>query len=146
MVSEGTRPAHIVSVLLPSQRRGSHIVGMPQPTNDWTVERVLALPDDGNRYQVVDGELLVSLSPDLYHQDAVLALAVRLLSYARSTSIGHVSISPADRARTREPWFNRTYSSGSDRSASDPSDGARFVLFSWRSKSCPRAPPAMTGR
>ncbi len=34
-------------------------MGMPQPITDWTVERVLALPDDGNRYEVVDGELLV---------------------------------------------------------------------------------------
>jgi Uma2 family endonuclease len=69
---------------------------MPQATNDWTAERVLALPDDGDRYEVVDGELLVSPSPELYHQDAVLALAVSLRSYAQSTGVGHVSISPAD--------------------------------------------------
>lgn len=30
-------------------------MGMPQPIADWTVERVLALPDDGNRYEAVDG-------------------------------------------------------------------------------------------
>ena len=71
-------------------------MGMPQTAHEWTVERVLALPNDGNRYEIVNGELLVSPSPELYHQDAVLALAVRLLSYARSTGVGHVSISPAD--------------------------------------------------
>ena len=71
-------------------------MGMPQATNNWTVERVLALPDDGNRYEVVDGELLVSPSPELYHQEAVLAIAVRLRSHAQSAGVGHVSISPAD--------------------------------------------------
>ena len=29
-------------------------MGMPQPIADWTVERILALPDDENRYEVVD--------------------------------------------------------------------------------------------
>jgi Uma2 family endonuclease len=71
-------------------------VGMPQAANDWTVERVLALPDDGNRYEAVDGELLVSPSPELQHQGAVLALATRLLPYVRSLGAGEVSIAPAD--------------------------------------------------
>jgi hypothetical protein len=44
---------------------------MPQPIADWTVERVLALPHDGNRYEVVDGELLVSPAPTLLHQRAI---------------------------------------------------------------------------
>jgi hypothetical protein len=32
-------------------------MGMPQAARDWTVQRVLALPDDGNRYEVVDGRV-----------------------------------------------------------------------------------------
>ena len=32
-------------------------MGMPQAARDWTVQRVLALPEDGNRHEVVDGEL-----------------------------------------------------------------------------------------
>jgi len=71
-------------------------VGMPQATDGWTVERVLALPDDGKRYEVVDGELLVTPSPDFQHQEAVLALATVLRSYVRSNGIGIVSIAPAD--------------------------------------------------
>jgi hypothetical protein len=63
---------------LPPFRRGAHIMGMPQAARDWTVQRVLALPDDGNRYVVVDGELLVTPAPTLHHQDAVLSLAWRL--------------------------------------------------------------------
>jgi Uma2 family endonuclease len=69
---------------------------MPRAANDWTVEQVLALPNDGNRYEVVDGELLVSPAPELPHQDAVLAIVRRLDPYVRSRAIGHLSISPAD--------------------------------------------------
>ena len=69
---------------------------MPQAANDWTVERVLALPDDGRRHEVVDGQLLVSPSPEFRHQEAVLALATTLREYVRTHDIGIVSIAPAD--------------------------------------------------
>jgi Uma2 family endonuclease len=71
-------------------------MGMPQAAHDWTVDRVLALPDDGNRYEVVDGELLVTPSPTFHHQDAILALARRLDPFVRSSGVGYLSISPAD--------------------------------------------------
>ena len=37
-------------------------MAMPVHTTDldWTVERVFALPEDGNRYEVLDGELFVT--------------------------------------------------------------------------------------
>jgi Uma2 family endonuclease len=82
--------------LLPGFRRGAHIMGMPQAARDWTVQRVLALPEDGNRYEVVDGELLVTPSPTFHHQDAVFALARRLDPFVRSVGAGYLSISPAD--------------------------------------------------
>lgn len=41
---------------------------------DWTVERVRALPDDGNRYEVIDGVLLVTPSPSYDHQAAATLL------------------------------------------------------------------------
>jgi Uma2 family endonuclease len=71
-------------------------MGMPQPMADWTVERVLALPDDGNRYEVVDGELLVSPAPSLPHQVAVPALYDRLKPYVSAHVLGRVLLSPAD--------------------------------------------------
>jgi Uma2 family endonuclease len=71
-------------------------MGMPQAARDWTVQRVLALPDDGKRYEVVDGELLVTPSPTFHHQDAVLALAWRLKPFVSSSGAGYLSISPAD--------------------------------------------------
>jgi len=38
-------------------------MGMPDVLRSWTREEVLALPDDGNRYELIEGELLVSPSP-----------------------------------------------------------------------------------
>ena len=35
-------------------------MGMPQQATRWTADMVRALPGDGNRYEVVDGELLVT--------------------------------------------------------------------------------------
>ncbi len=34
----------------------------------WTVDDVELLPDDGSRYEIIDGELYVSKQPDLQHQ------------------------------------------------------------------------------
>ena len=36
--------------------------------NDWTVERLATLPDDGNRYEIIDGELFVTPTPSMVHQ------------------------------------------------------------------------------
>lgn len=55
---------------------------------------VHALPDDGNRYEVVEGELLVSPTPSLLHQSAVLQLAALLLPYARHAAFT-VHVAPA---------------------------------------------------
>jgi len=71
-------------------------MGMPQQATRWTAEMVRALPDDGNRYEVVDGELLVTPAPTRLHQRAVVALTVLLAEYARSTGVGEALSSPAD--------------------------------------------------
>jgi len=70
-------------------------MSMPAAT-DWTAERVRALPDDGKRYEVVDGELLVTPSPRLLHQRALGELLFRLAEYVRETGIGEVFFSPSD--------------------------------------------------
>lgn len=63
--------------------------------HDWTVEQLAALPDDGNRYEVVDGELLVSPSPSLLHQMAVGELLVLLREHARRHDLLCL-VAPAD--------------------------------------------------
>jgi Uma2 family endonuclease len=71
-------------------------MAMPQTTQDWTAERVRALPDDGKRYEVIAGELFVTPAPSFDHQDAIRALLLRLESYLRGLRFGHVAFSPAD--------------------------------------------------
>ena len=71
-------------------------MGMPNIANTWTREAVLALPEDGNRYELVDGELLVSPAPRLLHQAAVLALFRLLDPYVDRGRLGMLLLSPAD--------------------------------------------------
>jgi Uma2 family endonuclease len=56
-------------------------MGMPLQDTAWTVARVNALPDDGNRYEVIDGELFVTPAPSLLHQTAAFELGVLLRAY-----------------------------------------------------------------
>jgi Uma2 family endonuclease len=53
------------------------------PPRRWTVQEVYDLPADGNRYEVVHGELLVTPSPAWNHQTVVLRLTYRLLDYLK---------------------------------------------------------------
>jgi len=70
-------------------------MGMPA-TRMWTRDEVLALPDDGQRYELVDGELLVSPSPRRTHQRAVRDLFLLLHHYVEFSKIGEVLFSPSD--------------------------------------------------
>ena len=69
---------------------------MPAARTDWTVDMLDALPDDGKRYEIIDGGLFVTPAPSDTHQLVVLALASRLRSYLRPSSIARVLHSPAD--------------------------------------------------
>lgn len=73
-------------------------MGMPiAHEHHWTVEEVWALPaDPHHRYEAVDGELLVSPSPSLSHQIAVVRLVRLLDEYARVQRIGIAVAAPSD--------------------------------------------------
>jgi Uma2 family endonuclease len=61
----------------------------------WTREMVLALPEDGNRYETVSGELLVTLPPTLQHQLVLERLAETLGPLARLSGAGLPLRAPA---------------------------------------------------
>lgn len=61
-----------------------------------TADMVRAMPDDGNRYELVWGELLVSPWPRLTHQRIVLSLAAALKAYCDAARDVEAMISPAD--------------------------------------------------
>ena len=69
---------------------------MPNPARQWTRAEVLALPDDRNRYELVDGELLVSPSPRAHHQFGVLELFRIVDPYVRAQRFGGTMLAPAD--------------------------------------------------
>ena len=70
-------------------------MAMPATTL-WTADMVRALPDDGKRYEVIDGELFVTPSPVLLHQRAAFALAKLLSAYVDRHTFGDVLLAPAD--------------------------------------------------
>lgn len=71
-------------------------MAMPAHTLEWTAERARALPDDGNRYEVLDGALFVTPAPSLRHQRVLGALYPALRGYAEEHRIGWALFSPAD--------------------------------------------------
>ena len=72
-------------------------MGMPAPpTTGWTVDMLETLPADGRRYELVEGELLVTPAPSLDHQRVVGALFSRLYAYLAHQPVGEVIVSPAD--------------------------------------------------
>src|SRR5687768_17537320 len=78
-----------------------HHIGMPaEATRRWTAREVRALieaqPLATPRYELVDGELLVTPSPALPHQLAVKLLLVALDQYLRRQAIGECLSSPSD--------------------------------------------------
>lgn len=70
-------------------------MAMPQPRMDWTWEMWEALPeDDGNRYEIIDGELLVSPSPSWTHQRVLALLFDQLSPYLRGLGNHEVLFAP----------------------------------------------------
>lgn len=60
------------------------------PARTITDEELLQLPKDGNKYEVVDGELVVSPGAGLRHENIVSELLMRLRSHAKEHRLGQV--------------------------------------------------------
>jgi Uma2 family endonuclease len=70
-------------------------MGMAVPVY-YSAEMVRNIPDDGQRYETVHGELLVTPAPRAPHQRIVLRLARALAEFLDRHELGEVFISPAD--------------------------------------------------
>jgi Uma2 family endonuclease len=68
----------------------------PDQQKHWTAAELRALPDDGKRYEIIDGELFVSPSPMPAHQRLVARLLIVLDGYVRAHRFGEALPSPAD--------------------------------------------------
>lgn len=77
-------------------------MGMPAqqtPHRRWTEEEFYSARDaapPGERWELVDGEVLVTPSPHWTHQRIVVRLTVALDAYVRAHSLGEVFASPLD--------------------------------------------------
>jgi Uma2 family endonuclease len=71
-------------------------MGMPAADATWTVEMLDALPDDGQRYEIIDGELWVTPAPSDVHQLVAMQFWRRLHDYLRPTTIARAMASPLD--------------------------------------------------
>ncbi|HLH26299.1 MAG TPA: Uma2 family endonuclease [Chloroflexota bacterium] len=60
----------------------------------WTSADLELLPDDGKRYEIIDGELYVSRQPHYYHQLLCMDLGAPLQRWSRETGAGQVSVAP----------------------------------------------------
>ena len=81
---------------LPSPAAEPSLMGMPHAAEPWTAARVRALPDDGRRYELIEGELIVTPTPRLRHQVAVRELVRLLDPWLRTSGIAELLLSPAD--------------------------------------------------
>jgi Uma2 family endonuclease len=60
----------------------------------WTIEDLEGFPDNGNRYEILDGELFVTRSPHLEHQFVVGAVHAELRQWSKQSQLGAAAISP----------------------------------------------------
>ena len=60
----------------------------------WTSADLALLPDDGHRYEIVDGELFVAKQPHLEHQYCCGRIFTALDAWSRDTGRGRAVIAP----------------------------------------------------
>ena len=102
LAADPRRPCRIVAnVSLPRSPSAEYTMAMPAETaRRWTArevrELIAAAPLATPRYELVDGELLVTPGPGLFHQRAVAELVAVVLAYLRIEGVGHVITAPAD--------------------------------------------------
>ena len=62
----------------------------------FTYEDYAELPDDGRRYEIIDGELLMSPAPTPNHQMIIGNLFAVVFNYLRAQPIGKVILAPVE--------------------------------------------------
>lgn len=72
-----------------------------------TYEAYLALPETKQRYEIVDGVVLMPPAPTPDHQWIMLEISVRLRSFVNERNLGVVLAAPVDLLIRREPLRTR---------------------------------------
>ncbi len=63
---------------------------------EWTYEMYSALPEDGHRYEIIQGVLMMSPAPEIAHQAVIMRLSRYLDEQIFSTERGWVFLAPTD--------------------------------------------------
>lgn len=63
-------------------------------TLSWTSADLENLPQNGNRYEIIDGELIVSKQPHYYHQRVCGNAFVVLAAWSRESHLGEANFAP----------------------------------------------------
>ena len=63
---------------------------MSMPTKAWTLEELHRLPDDGNKYELIRGELFVTPPPSVDHEELLARLHELLARYVDKHGLGRV--------------------------------------------------------
>ncbi|HKX27920.1 MAG TPA: Uma2 family endonuclease [Blastocatellia bacterium] len=67
---------------------------MPPPPMKFTSADLLLMPDDGKRYEVIEGELYVAKQPNWHHQYACTRLLWALEEWNNRTRLGVANLAP----------------------------------------------------
>ncbi len=66
------------------------------PQGSWTYDDYAALPEDGHRYEIVNGVLVMAPAPSPEHQEIVLEIAACLRTHVKLAGLGRVFPAPVD--------------------------------------------------
>jgi Uma2 family endonuclease len=80
--------------ILPVVTVAAPIVGPPQ--GRWTYADYAALPDDGNRYEIIAGVLYMTPAPGTGHQSVSARLVTFLVTHVEFAGLGRVFAAPVD--------------------------------------------------
>lgn len=60
----------------------------------WTVADLEVLPEDGGRYEIIDGELFVTRAPHWKHQNVAVKIVTALENWSVQSGLGEPAINP----------------------------------------------------
>ena len=70
-------------------------IAVEKQARRWTYEEYCKLDDD-QRYEIIDGNLLMAPAPDTWHQSWVGELHLILHEHLKARKLGRVFVSPVD--------------------------------------------------
>ncbi len=80
--------------VLPVVVPADHVAGPPQ--GQWTYADYAALPENGQRYEIIDGVLYMPPGPGEPHQAAITLFILHLATHVQVSGLGRVYAAPFD--------------------------------------------------